>query len=139
MLACVRARTHARSAVLGLVKLAMPGQIWGKLKAVAFPFSLWPRAGDLPFSLGILPLPPTSYPTLVGFIGTQLTLLPLLLDSIVAAVVDGPDVDLQHARATANSSRNMKKHQAFNRSIKPSNPAPRVHNEEWDRVWGWTS
>ena len=129
---CVRARTHARArCCLGAGGIGYT--------MVALPFSLFAHAGDLPFSLGILPLPPTSYPTLVGFIGTQLTLLPLLLDSIVAAVVDGPDVDLQHARATANSSRNMKKHQAFNRSIKPSNPAPRVHNEEWDRVWGWTS
>ena len=55
-----------------------------------FPFSLL-GAPAFPFSLGIPPLPPSSYPTLVGFICIPLRGVPIV------APKDGPGflVDLQ--------------------------------------------
>ena len=56
---CVRARGHCQ------VEMSL------KRRAARFPFSLL-GTGGFPFSLGILPLLPSCYPALAGFIGMSI-------------------------------------------------------------------
>ena len=67
---CVRARGDCQ------VEMSL------KRKTAGFPFSLF-TTGGFPFSLGILPLLPSCYPALAGFIGNMLQkLFPLCEISI---------------------------------------------------------